>query len=114
MRCISNTIFGSNHHSLRLIYIAYIRPLIEYGCIIFYPLISQTHKTSLETLQNTNARIITGLYYGTDLKSLLFESNLETIQTRINNKILFLCEKYYRFNNNYSIVNINYDEIIII
>ena len=103
LMCLSNKNYGSNQYSLKLLYLSYIRPIIEYASIIYYPCMSNSNKKKIEILQNNALRIITGLSSGADKSSLLLEADLELMEDRINKKILFYCEKFYRYNNNFDI-----------
>ena len=65
--------------TLKLIYLTYIRPIIDYGDIIYHGSITVADSLSLERIQNRAARLITGALRRTPSKMLLEELGLTTL-----------------------------------
>jgi len=72
-----------NRKSLIKIYIAFIRPILEYADIV-WDNCTQQSKELLESIQLEAARIITGLRSGTSHNKLYNELGWETLSTRRN------------------------------
>ena len=83
-------------HCLENIYTAYIRPIIEYGHII-YNNISTQHSRRLENLQRKAAIACTGAYVNTSHEKLLQELGWPTLSERRNYAQLIML---YKMNNN--------------
>jgi hypothetical protein len=76
--------FKLKRSHLQTIYISFIRPLMEYGDIVWNN-IPDYLKQSLESLQLKAARIVTGATKLTSKQLLYDETGWETLQTRRNN-----------------------------
>jgi hypothetical protein len=76
--------FKLKRSHLQTIYISFIRPLMEYGDIVWNN-IPDYLKQSLESLQLKAARIVTGATKLTFKQLLYDETGWETLQTRRNN-----------------------------
>jgi hypothetical protein len=76
--------FKLKRSRLQTIYISFIRPLMEYGDIVWNN-IPDYLKQSLESLQLKAARIVTGATKLTSKQLLYDETGWETLQTRRNN-----------------------------
>jgi hypothetical protein len=76
--------FKLKRSHLQTIYISFIRPLMEYGDIVWNN-IPDYSKQSLESLQLKAARIVTGATKLTSKQLLYDETGWETLQTRRNN-----------------------------
>ena len=78
MRALTNTTWGANRRTLLSFYNSYIRSRIVYG-IQVYSSACRTELSKLEVVQNSAARIITGVLKPTPIKSLQIESGLKSI-----------------------------------
>ena len=78
--------------SLLTIYISYIRPILEYGDVI-WDNCSNQNKICLESIQLEALRIITGLRRGTSHEKLYKETGIETLECRRKNHKLILMYK---------------------
>ena len=76
--------FKLNRSHLQTIYISFIRPLMEYGDIV-WDNITDYLKQSLESLQLEAARIVTGATTLTSRQLLYDETGWQTLQTRRSN-----------------------------
>ena len=75
--------------SLETIYLTFIRPLLEYGDII-WDNCTQQEKTELDKIQNEAARIATGATKLVSVDALYKEIGWETLEQRRNNHKLTL------------------------
>ena len=67
--------------SLQIIYFSFIRPILEYGDVIWNNL-SQEFKGQLDNVQNEGARIVTGCTKLVSIVDLYHESGWETLSQR--------------------------------
>ena len=88
--------FKLDRKSLETIYTAFIRPLIEYGDII-WDNCSQYEKDELQKIQNEAARIATGATRLVSLSTLSKEIGWESLEKRRTNHKLTL---FYKMTNN--------------
>ena len=84
--------FKLDRKSLEIIYTTFIRPLLEYGDVI-WDNCTQYEKLELEKIQNEAARIATGTTKLVSLNSLYNEICWETLETRLNNHKMTLFYK---------------------
>ena len=82
MRYMASTNWGCSKTDLRMMYLGYVRSVIEYGADVWGSMISQTRMKEIEIIQNQGARIITGCVNTTNIDSLLLEANLEPLKLR--------------------------------
>ena len=73
LRCLSGTKWGSTTKSLLMVYRAYIRSLLDYGCEA-YDSASESVKKSLDSIQYQSLRICTGTLPLTSLAALQTET----------------------------------------
>ena len=97
MTTISGKTWGGSCRDLRGLYIAYIRSILEYAAPVWASSIADNKLKCLEAIQNTGARIATGLRKTTDVESLLLEANLIPLQQRYQYLSAVMLEKYRRF-----------------
>ena len=76
---------------LEIMYIAYIRPLLEYGDVVWD--ITQHLADKLESVQLAAARVVTGGIHGTSHVALYTETGWETLAGRHRNHRLTLMYK---------------------
>ena len=84
--------FRLDRRSLEIIYIAFIRPLLEYGDVV-WDNCTQYEKDELERMQHEAARIATGTTRLVSLDSLYREIKWESLQKRHNDHKLSLLFK---------------------
>ena len=84
--------FKLDRKSLEIIYTTFIRPLLEYGDVI-WDNCTQYEKLELEKIQNEAATIATGTTILVSLNSLYNEICWETLETRRNNHKMTLFYK---------------------
>ena len=73
--------YKMSRSALHRCYLSFIRPLLEYGDVVFDNC-SQNDKNTLENIQYNALRLITGCKKGTSRQLLLEETGLCTLQTR--------------------------------
>ena len=88
--------FELDRKSLETIYIAFIRPILEYGDII-WDNCTQNQKTELDKIQNETARIATGVTKLVSINALYSEIRWDKLETRRKNHRLTL---FYKMNHN--------------
>ena len=74
-----------SRRSLNQIYISYVRPVLEYSCIVWDGCTVE-QRESLEKLQNEAARIVTGLTKSVTLERLYQECGWQSLQERRTNQ----------------------------
>ena len=90
--------FKLDRKSLEIIYTTFIRPILEYGDVI-WDNCTQYEKLELEKIQNEAARIATGTTKLVSLNSLYKEICWETLETRRNNHKMTL---FYKMVKNFT------------
>ena len=80
-RCISGTDFGADRKTLLHLYKSLIRPVIEYGSIV-YAGASESSLAKLETIQNTFIRIALGVMKTSPVFALQVESMIPPLHYR--------------------------------
>ena len=71
-----------DRNTLSQLYCTYIRPILDYGDIIYDGHITITDQIRLERLQTRTARLVTGALYGTSSERLLDELGWDKLKTR--------------------------------
>ena len=89
VKYLQGTWWGADPRTLITFYKSYIRPIIEYGCFIFFPTNKQLIKR-IEQIQYKAIRAALGYRITTPLNILLAESKLPSIYSRTT----FLCKTY--------------------
>ena len=84
-----------NRKSLEVIYISFIRPILEYGDII-WDNCKLNDKAELDKIQNEAARIVSGTTKLVSISALHSEVGWETLQNRRNNHKLL---QFYKMTN---------------
>ena len=87
LRSLFSKLWGASRKLLTTFYNSYIKSKFNYG-IEAYSSASKTKLHTLEVLQNTAIRIITGLYKSTPMITLHLESQITNIQSNIDYNIL--------------------------
>ena len=83
MKVITGRHIGAGHKVLRSFYVHAVRPIIDYASVALIAS-STTLKEKLETIQNEAARIILGAPKWTKVINLLMETDLPSVDTRID------------------------------
>ena len=96
LQSVTNCCFGPTQLSLQNMYVAYIRSVLEYGALVWYPFLSVSNRYKLETLENRALRKIIGVPISTRILDLHLESNIPPIRTRWDASVAFQSEKYRR------------------
>jgi ribonuclease HI len=91
IRALSGTDWGCDSKSLRTVYMACGRSVIEYGMAAYVPWLHKTNFNTLEKAQNDAARAYTGLTPSTPLDALRKEANIPSIRERS----VVVCTKAY-------------------
>ena len=76
LRCISASSWGPSKKSFSLLYKAFLRPLLTYASPGWFPLLSVTNITKLESLHQAASRVITGFLSSSPIPLLLSEATL--------------------------------------
>ena len=84
--------FRLDRRSLEKLYLSYIRPILEYGDIVWDNCLQQ-EKENLETLQIEAARVVTGARKRTRRQLLYRDTQWETLAERRNNHKLLMFHK---------------------
>ena len=87
LRSLTSKSWGANRRLLTTFYNSFIQSKISYG-IEIYSSACKTKLKTLEIIQNTAIRIITGLYRTTPVITLHLESQISSIFTNIEFKII--------------------------
>ena len=74
LKAIASHSWGQDNETLSLVYRQCIRTLLEYSSPAWYPPLSETNRTSLQTIQNHALRIITGCTLMTPIPHLHSEA----------------------------------------
>ena len=80
-RCLSGTDFGADRRTLLHLYKALVRPVIEYGSII-YASGCKSYVRKLDAIQNSFLRIATGAMKSSPISALLVESYIPPLHIR--------------------------------
>ena len=78
LKLVANKKWGSDYHTLRTLYVAYIRSKIAYGCEVWGHA-AKTHITELEKIQNAALRLIIGALKTTPVHAMRIEANLPSL-----------------------------------
>ena len=90
-----------NRLSLQTIYFSFIRPILEYGDVIWDNL-SQALKNHLDKVQNKAERMVTGCTKLVAIADLIQESGWETLsERRRKHKLIFFYNKVHGLSPSY-------------
>jgi hypothetical protein len=73
--------FSVNRKALQQIYFSFLRPILEYGCIVWGGC-TQYEKDNIERIQHEAARIVTGLTRSTSIRNLYNELGWLSLENR--------------------------------
>jgi ribonuclease HI len=88
--------WGGHSRDNRAAYFAFVHSQLIYNSSVFSPFLSATNMNVLERLQNTGARIITGLPKATIIDELLLEANLRPLSVYFKSQCANAAEKAKR------------------
>ena len=80
--------------TLEIIYFSYIRPLFEYGSVVWDGC-SETNEQALEKVQLAAARVVTGALKSTPIEKIYEETGWETLAKRREHQKLVLLYKIF-------------------
>ena len=95
--------FLLDRKSLETIYFSFMRPILEYGDVV-WDNCTQQEKQDIEKIQIEAARIVTGTTKLVSINSLYEETGWETLETRQNNHKLTLFFKLIKLLNTFQIL----------
>ena len=75
--------FTLDRRSLETIYLSFIRPLLEYGDLIF-DILTNFEQNELDEIQNEAARIVTGTTKFTSVETIYTDTGWQTLGNRRN------------------------------
>ena len=90
LKTLANRSFGADAVILRRLYLAIVRPIMEYGAPLIMSM-SKTNYNKLQLIQNEAMRVILGAHRSTPIKYLEVETDLIDIETRFHQ----LTAQYY-------------------
>ena len=73
--------FKPSRNDLKLIYIQYVRSILEQSCVVWHSSLTQENSTNIERVQKNSLRIILKHEY-IDYEQALEKLNLETLKER--------------------------------
>ena len=93
---VTNCCFGPTQLSLRNMYVAYIRYVLDYAAPVWYPSLSASNIHKLKILENRALYKIIGVLISTRTLDLHLESNIQPIKVKWEISTAFQSEKYRR------------------
>ena len=103
LRCISASSWGSSKESLSVLYKAFLRPLLTYASLGWFPFLSVTNITKLERLHQADSRAITGCLSSSPIPLLLSEFSLPPLRVTLIHFTLSSYERAFRLPNSFPI-----------
>ena len=91
LKALTSRRWGANRNVLRLLYVQYIRPVMEYMAPVWLPFVSEPCLHRLQKIQNQAVRVATGCLVSTPSPHLNVELNVPPIRLRL----LQLCLAFY-------------------
>ena len=89
LRCISASSWGPSKESLSLLYKSFLRPLVTYASLGWFPFLSATSFTKLERLHRAASRAITSCLLSSPIFLLLSEASLPSLRVNLTHFTLF-------------------------
>ena len=83
LKALTSSKWGKQKETLKATYMTIIRPIIEYACTVWEPIISDTNLNKLQIIQNTALRIITGCTQDTNIQHLHNETKILPLKDHI-------------------------------
>lgn len=81
IKFVRGTWWGADPNTLIVLYKSFVRPIINYGAVVYYP-VRKSDQGRLESIQNSTIRMALGFRKSTPLNLLLAESKLESLFER--------------------------------
>ena len=96
LACLASKSWGWKRHSLRRIFTASQRTIMDYAASAWQPFLAESELEKLEVVQNKCLRLITGHYANTNLDALHLESGISTYHTHSKQLTAIAYEKGMR------------------
>ena len=96
MRKLAGVKWGATLHSLRTIYVTFVRPILEYASPVM-SLASETTLSKLDRVQNTTMRLMAGGLRSTPITALEIATRCEPPSLRRRGQTLLARERFLRF-----------------
>ena len=103
LRCISASSWGPSKESLSLLYKSFLRPLLTYASLGWFPFLSATNITKLERLHRAASRAITGCLSSSPIPLLLNEASLSPLRVTLTHFTFFSYERALRLPTSFPI-----------
>ena len=84
LKALAGTSWGQCKETLLLTYKSLIRSLINYGCPLWYPNVSETFIKKLQVIQNSALRTVTGCHMKSPIEHLHTEAGELKVKTTLN------------------------------
>ena len=101
LACLASKSWGWRKHSLRRVFTATQRSIMDYSAAAYHPYLSGTQMEKLEVTQRKCIRLITGQYSNTNKDALYLESSIPTYSTHSKRLIATAYEKGMRQPDNH-------------
>ena len=98
MKKLAGTDWGSDHHTLKKLYIGRVRPVAEYG-ITAWATAAKSNFDSISRIQNQSQRLITGAMRSTPIKQMEEITGLQPMEERRDTRLLTQAAKFKRLTN---------------
>ena len=103
LRCISASSWGPSKESLSLLYKSFLRPLLTYASPGWFPFLSVTNITKLESFHRAASRAITGCLSSLHIPLLLSEASLPPLRVTLTHFTLSSYERAFRLATSFPI-----------
>ena len=103
IRCISASSWGPSKESLSLLYKSFLRFLLTYASLGWFPFLSVTNLTKLERLHRAASRAITGCLSSSPIPLLLTEASSPPLRVTLTHFTLLSYERALRLPTSFSI-----------
>ena len=103
LRCICASSWGPSKESLSVLYKSFLRSLLTYASLGWFPFLSTTNFTKLERLHRTASRAITGCLSSSPIPLLLSEASLLPLRVTLTHFTLLSHERALRLPTSFTI-----------
>ena len=101
--CISASSWGLSKESLSVLYKSFLRPLLTYASLRWFPFLCATNFTKLERLHRAASRVITGCLSSSPIPLLLTEASLPSLRVTVTRFTLSSYERALRLPTSFPI-----------
>ena len=98
MKKLAGTDWGSDHHTLKKLYIGRVRPVAEYG-ITVWATAAKSNFDSISRIQKQSQRLITGAIRSTPIMQMEEITGLQPMEERRDTRLLTQAAKFKRLTN---------------